>query len=551
MSALLLLGVQHLFGNVAGWVLMAGICASFAATVPETASMLRMGMIVVGVGAILQALPRGPVGAGVLCPPICSPAYASANVLAGTYYGLPTLFGMTLVGGLFEVLLARLLPRLRALFPPYVIGAIMIMVGAVLVPIAIPRLLGDASLGSAIFGGQRANLLVGLVTLGTTVAVTVRARGALRLYPSLAGTAAGWLLAYCLGCISPAVLPAIVEAEWFALPQRAASGVAFAWPLLIPFLIAATASMLKGVGDLVVCQRMNEGKPADVDLVAASKGATALGLASALGGLLGTMGHSGSSTNVALAMASRATSRRIGFALGALLIGLAFLPRAATAIATLPAPVMGGILTFTAATTILAGVQVMGSCLLDSRRLLLSGLAISFGLSTLAMPQLYANVAPVWQPIFLSPVALTAVLAIGLNLVFSIGTTKTLRFGFELDRFLEVPVLDRLTEFGGSVGAPKDAVAKACDAMSYAVEALQSGLAEGMVETTVTVEDAQMFLEMRYHGKPIPLPATAPAVDAAPLDLAELSGYLLTKRASAVDMVVEQERCRLKMRFAF
>lgn len=73
MSALLLLGVQHLFGNVAGWVLMAGICASFAATVPETASMLRMGMIVVGVGAILQALPRGPVGAGVLCPPSAHP----------------------------------------------------------------------------------------------------------------------------------------------------------------------------------------------------------------------------------------------------------------------------------------------------------------------------------------------------------------------------------------------------------------------------------------------------------------------------------------------
>ena len=548
---LLALGIQHLFGNVAGWVLMAGVFASFAATVAETASMLRMGMIAVGVGAILQALRRGPVGAGVLCPPIGSPAYASASVLAGANYGLPTLFGMTLLGGLFEVLLARLLPRLRALFPPYVIGAIMIMVGAVLIPIAIPRMLGDASLGSAIFNGQAPNLAVGLVTLGTTVAVTVRARGSLRLYPSLAGTLAGWLLAYYLGCISPQVVPAIAAAEWFAVPERAASGLSFAWPLLVPFLIAATASMLKGVGDLAVCQRMNAGQQTDVDLVAASKGSTALGLASALGGLLGTMGHSGSSTNVALAMASGATSRRIGFVLGALLIGLAFLPRAALAIATLPAAVMGGILTFTAATMILAGVQVMGSCLMDSRRILLSGLAISFGLSSLAMPQLYSNVSPVLQPIFLSPVSLTAVLAIGLNLLFSIGTTKVLRFSFDMDRFQEASVLDRLTEFGESVGAPKEAVRKAGDAVAYAVEALQSGLAQGAIETSVEVEDAQMFVELRYSGKPVPLPKTALSVDAAAADLAALSGYLLVKRASGVELFVDQDRCRLRMRFAF
>lgn len=47
-------------------------------------------------------------------------AYITASILAGKLGGLPLLFGLTVVSGVFESILSRLVQRLRVLFPPEV-----------------------------------------------------------------------------------------------------------------------------------------------------------------------------------------------------------------------------------------------------------------------------------------------------------------------------------------------------------------------------------------------------------------------------------------------
>ena len=68
---------------VAGWVFIrrgqwrahrAAMVAAFATSAADTQNILRMGMIVTGLGAILQANRRGPIGSGYLCPPIVAPS---------------------------------------------------------------------------------------------------------------------------------------------------------------------------------------------------------------------------------------------------------------------------------------------------------------------------------------------------------------------------------------------------------------------------------------------------------------------------------------------
>jgi NCS2 family nucleobase:cation symporter-2 len=203
LSALATLGLQQVLMGTAGWVVMAAILAAFSTSAAYTQSILRMGMIVTGLGAIVQANRRGPLGSGFLCPPIVSPSFFSVATLAGGGYGLPTLFGMTAVAGAIEVVLARLLPRIRVLFPPEVVGVVMTMVGISVLPTGFPRLLADPA--TLVAGADQAsNVAVGLVTLAAMTACTVWGRGAVKLFPLLIGIFAGVATALCLGCVPPA-----------------------------------------------------------------------------------------------------------------------------------------------------------------------------------------------------------------------------------------------------------------------------------------------------------------------------------------------------------
>ena len=101
--------------------------------------MIHASMIVMGIATTLQALRYGRIGSGYLCPEQVGPAYLPVSILAIKTGGLPLLAGMTLVSGLFGVVLSRLMGRLRPFFPAEVTGTIVTMVGLALIPVAIPR----------------------------------------------------------------------------------------------------------------------------------------------------------------------------------------------------------------------------------------------------------------------------------------------------------------------------------------------------------------------------------------------------------------------------
>src|SRR5215467_13597650 len=151
---------------------------------PLVANVLRMSMIASGIATILQSLPNGPVGSGYFCPISSGPAYISASILAGKLGGLRLVFFMTLISGLFEALLAQIVPRLRPLFPPEVTGLVVMMVGVELVAVGCTRFLGFQEGGA---GLQGTVTTVAIVTLASMIGPTVWGKGKLKLYPVLVG----------------------------------------------------------------------------------------------------------------------------------------------------------------------------------------------------------------------------------------------------------------------------------------------------------------------------------------------------------------------------
>jgi NCS2 family nucleobase:cation symporter-2 len=550
LTASALLGLQHVFVMTSGWVLVVVIVTTIGGTPEEVANVLRMSMIASGIATILQSLPNSPVGSGYFCPISSGPAYVSASILAGKVGGLRLIFAMTVLSGLFEGLLARVVPRLRPLFPPEVTGLVVTMVGVELVAVSCPRFLGFQGSGA---GAQASATTVAIVTLAAMIGPTVWGKGKLKLYPVLLGLVAGYLFAYFFGVFQTERLREMLAAPMISLPRKVYTGWSFDLALLPAFLIASLASTLKSVGDLTLCQKINDADWKRTDMQSASGGIFAGAIGTGLSGLLGGIGQSTFSSNVGLSLATGATSRSIAIPCGILMILLAFLPKLAAFFAVMPDPVMGAILVYVACYMILAGIQVITSRMLDARRIFVVGIALIFGLSVDMVPGLYGNVPDLIQPLFSSSLAISTILVVVLNLLFRIGVTKR--------QFLELtPGVDgsqKIFEFmetqGGVWGARRDVIMRATAALNEFVEsAAGMDLVKGNAQTEVTFDEFNLDLDIRYDGQLMEFPSRRPTEEALLADdkaIASLSGFLIRQYADRVKAEMADGQCRIQMHF--
>jgi NCS2 family nucleobase:cation symporter-2 len=545
-----LLGLQHVFVMTSGWVLVVVIVTAIGGTQEEVASVLRMSMIASGIATILQSLPNSPVGSGYFCPSSSSPAYVSASILAGKIGGLQLVFFMTLISGLFEALLARIVPRLRPLFPPEVTGLVVTMVGMQLVALGCPRFLGFQRGDS---GPQGFVTAVATVTLAAMIVPTVWGKGKLKLYPVLVGLILGYLLAYFLGVFQTDRLREMLAAPTISVPQRIHTGWAFDVTLLPAFLIVSLASTLKSVGDLTLCQKINDADWKRTDMQSVSGGILAGAIGTVLSGLLGGIGQATFSSNVGLSLATGATSRVIAMPCGTLMILLAFLPKLAAFFAVMPDPVMGAILIYVACYMILAGVQVITSRMLDARRTFVVGIALIFGLSVDMVPGLYREMPDLIQPLFSSSLSISTVLVVILNLLFRIGVTK--RQSLELTAGVDgsQKVFDFMETQGAVWGARRDVIMRATAALNEFIESAAGlGLIKGKARTEVSFDEFNLDLEIRYDGVLMEFPSRRPTEEALFSDenaVARLAGFLILQYADRVSAAATDGRCRIHLHF--
>ena len=150
----LLLGLQHTLAMSSTLVLVGVALPSAAWPTSLAQNVVRMSMIGVGVGTILQAMNRFRIGSGYLCPQLVGPAFLPASLLAVKTGGLALLYGMTIVTGLFQAILSRFLQRMRAVFPTEVVGGVVAMAGVVLIPLGVSAFFGLTVGASAVRGDE-------------------------------------------------------------------------------------------------------------------------------------------------------------------------------------------------------------------------------------------------------------------------------------------------------------------------------------------------------------------------------------------------------------
>jgi NCS2 family nucleobase:cation symporter-2 len=340
--ALILLGFQHISLLAIAFIFPVVVVDAVGGTPAQAGGLISMAMLATGIGTILQGINRGPVGSGYLCPLLNGPAFLSASLMAGKAGGLSLIFGMTALAGCFEAIFSRLISRMRAVFPAEVTGTIVMMVGIEVIPIAVRKFLGIDKIHP---GPDGTAILVAVITLGAMACFNVWGRGKLRLYSVLLGMIVGYAEAAVTGILNTGSLQAMMDAPFFSLPAVGHYGISFEWVLAVPFLVAALSSALKTMGDVTTCQKINDAQWKRPDMVNISRGVMACATGNILSGLLGALGQSVSSSNIGLSIATGATSRRIAYSTGTILILLAFLPKLSSVFVVMPRD-HGGFLIF-------------------------------------------------------------------------------------------------------------------------------------------------------------------------------------------------------------
>ena len=501
---LLFLGMQHAMLMSIYLVLIVIVFRHAGASDTAILNALSCGMIALATSTVLQSIWKGPVGSGYLAPPVFSAIYIGPAVLAAGTGGLPAVFGMTIFAGLVEIGLAPLLRRLRTLFPPAISGFIVTIVGLQLGVIGIGDLLGVEHIHRPTF---RYHVMVGVLTLAIMCGLSVWGRGIMRLICSMLGIVIGMLASVGAGLVSTDSMRSFVDAPMFAIPQPHYLAYDFHFSLVPAFLMAGTAAMLRTVGVITTCQKINDLDWKRPDLKSIQAGIFADGIGCAVAGLLGVMGMNSSPSLVGVAKAAGATSRYIGFSCAAILVIFAFIPKYAALFLLLPQPVIGGAMVFTSSFMIAGGIQIIVSRNVDSRATFIVGVSLLLGLSREIFPAYFKQAAPLVHLFTDSMMSIGVLSAFLLNLIFRVGATRSATFEFE-DSDLTAAEIERLLRARGKAwSVPSDIVDRAIGSTDQVMQHLvDADLIAGSPSLTVTYNDFDLTISMRYQGALLSLP---------------------------------------------
>ena len=262
------------------------------------------------------------------------------------------------------------------------------------------------------------------------------------------------------------------------------------------------------------------------------------------------MGQSTSSANVGLSIASGATSRRIGFACGAILMVLAFVPKLAVLFAIMPSPVIGALLFFAASFMIVAGVQILTSRMMDARKTFVVGVSIILGLSVDMLPGVYQSVPAMFLPAFTSSLSVATLSALLLNLLFRIGIAQRAKLQIDPRADSSEQIFLFMEKQGGAWGARKEVIDRAKSAMNEFVEAaslLEPSISR--IDAEVSFDEFNLDIDMRYDGELMEFPSERPTEADLLGDeraVAKLAGFLIRNYVDRVKSDRINGRCRVQ-----
>ncbi|MET0918568.1 MAG: solute carrier family 23 protein [Burkholderiales bacterium] len=548
-AVLWLAALQHV-GVLALVMVFPLLIARAAGASPAIAAqILSAGMLALGLATIAQARALGSIGSGYLAPTGFQAVYLGPSLAAAQAGGLPLVFGMTIFSGLVEVGLSRIWRPLRPYLPPELSGLVVLLTGLVTAAVGIRYLMAGHDGEPA----ARPDWVAAGFTLAVMVGLNLWTKGMLRMFCALIGLVAGYLLAVWLGLGSAAELAAIGEMSLFAMPRFDHVAWSFDAAMTVPFAVAGVAAALNTSANVTIFQRLNDSEWVRPDLRSIGRGTLTDGLAASTSGALGSCGLSTLSASVGVIIATGVASRRIAYAIGAIVIVLAFLPKFTAVLVATPAAVVAGALIFIACFILIGGMQIITSRMLDARKSLVIGVSVSAALAVLMFPDAVTAAPSGLRPLLGSALVTGTVLAFGLNLLFRLGVRQKVRLSLEPAGDYPRAIEDFFTERGKSWGARPDIIRRAVFGVTQLTEAVIENCApKGRLTIDASFDEFNLDVHVGYHGELLELPDSRPTEREIREDddgARRLAGFMLRRNADRAQSTRKDGRAAIHFHF--
>lgn len=257
-------------------------------------------------------------------------------------WGIPATMSGLVAAGFIYIILSFLI-RLKGdnfihkLLPAVVVGPVIISIGLILSPVAVNMAMGKTGDGAVQLVPFDQAIVISMVALLVTILVSLLGKGMFKLVPILMGITVGYLISLYFGLID---FSKVTTASWFAMPNFVAPE--FNWQAIIYILPIAIAPAIEHIGDMLAISNVTKQdylkKPGLKNTLLGD------GLATSVASLFGGPPNTTYSEVTGAVTVTKAYNPAIMTWAAIFAILLAFVGKLGALLATIPVPVMGGIM---------------------------------------------------------------------------------------------------------------------------------------------------------------------------------------------------------------
>lgn len=403
-------GLQHVLAMFVSNITPIMILASVTGLSKDVSAMLIQNcMVIAGIGTLVQLFPIWRIGSRLPIVMGISFTFLSLAIsIAGTY-GMGTLIGAVIVGGLFEGVLGLFAKYWIKLIPHVVAATVVTAIGFSLLPIGANSFAGGQ--GSADFGSIN-NWIVGSVTLLACLLCQVFAKGFLRSLSVLVGLIVGYILACSMGMVD---FSGIAGKSVMSMPQLLPFKPEFNIGAILSVAAVYLVSATETIGDTsALCNSALKRDPEQKEMGSAI---CCDGFVSSVSGLFGCTPITSFSQNVGLAAMSGVVNR-FTIAIGAIvMIAGGIFPTIGYLLTTIPQAVLGGYTIMMFGSILYAGFGMMARSGFSQRNMIIVSLSLSVGLGFTQATDMFNIFPEIVRTVFAENcVAVVFLLAVLLNL---------------------------------------------------------------------------------------------------------------------------------------
>lgn len=371
-----ILGFQHVAVMYGGAVVVPILIgAAIGLTQEQLVYLISFDLFTCGVATLIQALGFGR-HIGIKLPALMAISFIVVGpaISIGEIYSITGVFGAVIASGIVVTIAAQFSTKLVRYFPPIVTGAVVLIIGITLMPVAMQNAAGGA--GAADFGSFK-NIGVAAFTFVTFLLINHFCKGFIKSIAILLSLLLGSILAFFLGMVDTSVL---AEASWVNMITPFYFGLpTFHLSAIVTMSLIAIIIMVESTGVFFALGEVSEKKIEGQDI---KKGLVAEGLAAIFSGIFNSFNHSTFSQNVGLVFLTKVTSRYVVAAGGIILIIIGLVPKVAAITTMIPSAVLGGAMIPMFGMLISAALQMMAKDdLTKSSNQLIVGLGVGIGIA--------------------------------------------------------------------------------------------------------------------------------------------------------------------------